>query len=107
MNVRVNCRFNINGSDSPVWHYYGRNGNRTKKIKENYADYGSYLVINRGRQYGKTTMLQALSDYLSEEYFVFCWIFRNAGGNFAYTSEYPVLVSMLCRYMDEYLLLAF
>lgn len=28
---------------------------RLKKIKGDYVDYGSYFVINRGCQYGKTT----------------------------------------------------
>ena len=49
---------------------------RLKKIKEDYVDYGSYFVINRGRQYGKTTTLKALAKYLSEEYIVFSLDFQ-------------------------------
>lgn len=54
----------------PQRHYMVSLDNRLKKIKEDYVDYGSYFVINRGRQYGKTTTLRALADYLSEEYLV-------------------------------------
>lgn len=32
------------------------------------VDAGKYFVINRGRQYGKTTTLNALENYLSQEY---------------------------------------
>lgn len=32
------------------------------------VDEGNYFVINRARQYGKTTLLWALRDYLKEEY---------------------------------------
>ncbi len=32
---------------------------------------GDYFCINRGRQYGKTTTLEALSEYLVPEYTVF------------------------------------
>ena len=31
---------------------------------------GDYFCINRGRQYGKTTTLSALRDYLMDEYIV-------------------------------------
>ena len=34
------------------------------------VDAGKYFVINRGRQYGKTTILKALEQYLSEQYIV-------------------------------------
>ena len=33
-------------------------------------DRGSYFVINRGRQYGKTTTLRALAEYLRNDYAV-------------------------------------
>lgn len=69
-------RFNINGSCRPNRDYMVNIGDRLKKIKEDYVDYGSYFVINRGRQYGKTTTLQALADYLSEDYFVFSLDFQ-------------------------------
>ena len=52
---------------------------RLKKIKEDLIDYGSYFVINRGRQYGKTTTLRALEDYLKEDYIVVSLDFQELG----------------------------
>lgn len=63
-------RFNITGSCNPQRHYMVRIDERLRKIKDKYVDFGSYFVINRGRQYGKTTTLRALAEYLKEEYIV-------------------------------------
>ena len=52
---------------------------RLKRIKEEYVDYGSYFVINRGRQYGKTTTLAALEDYLKDDYIVLSIDFQQIG----------------------------
>lgn len=91
-------RFNINSSCNPKRNYMVDISDRLKKIKENYVDYGSYFVINKGRQYGKTTTLQALAEYLSEEYFVFSLDFQEMpdekfenGDTFSLA-----LISMLC-----------
>lgn len=91
-------RFNINGSCNPKRHYMVEIGDRIAQIKKNYVDYGSYFVINKGRQYGKTTTLQALAEYLSEEYFVFSLDFQEmpdekfqAGETFSFA-----LISMMC-----------
>ena len=62
--------FNITGSCNPERHYMVRLDDRLKKMKEKYVDYGSYFVINKGRQYGKTTTLGALEKYLKDEYIV-------------------------------------
>ncbi|MCD8067936.1 MAG: 9-O-acetyl-N-acetylneuraminate esterase, partial [Lachnospiraceae bacterium] len=43
--------------------------NRLKEIKS-MVDDGKYFTINRARQYGKTTMLNALAEYLQEVYLV-------------------------------------
>jgi len=43
---------------------------RVKRIRERYVDRGSYFVINRGRQYGKTTTLRALAEFLKKDYIV-------------------------------------
>ena len=40
---------------------------RLAKIKE-LVDNGDYFVINRARQYGKTTTLRALKEYLKNTY---------------------------------------
>ena len=69
-------RFNVTGSCDPQRHYMVRLDDRLKKIKEDYVDYGNYFVINRGRQYGKTTTLKALAKYLSGDYIVFSLDFQ-------------------------------
>ncbi len=63
-------KFNTTGFCSPQRHYMVRLDDRLKKIKENYVDCGEYFVINRGRQYGKTTTLGALEQYLKDDYIV-------------------------------------
>lgn len=63
-------KFNITGSCNPQKHYMVNLDDRLKTIKESYVDEGSYFVINRGRQYGKTTTLAALERYLQGEYTV-------------------------------------
>ncbi len=63
-------KFNTEGQCSPKSHYMVRLEERMRRIKDQYVDPGSYFVINRGRQYGKTTTLWALRDYLKSQYIV-------------------------------------
>ena len=62
--------FNTEGSCRPEEHYMVRLDERLGKIKRTLVDRRKYFVINRGRQYGKTTMLNALEKYLKEDYIV-------------------------------------
>ena len=41
---------------------------RICQIRKQYVDPGKYFIINRGRQYGKTTTLRALAEYLKRDY---------------------------------------
>ena len=43
------------------------------------VDNGDYFVINRARQYGKTTTLNALAGILAEAYFVVRLDFQSLG----------------------------
>lgn len=61
--------FNITGSCNPQEHYMVNLDSRLAEIKK-MVDAGKYFVINRGRQYGKTTILKALKKYLQNEYIV-------------------------------------
>jgi len=61
--------FNITGACNPQEHYMVNLDSRLLEIKK-MVDVGKYFVINRGRQYGKTTTLKALEQYLSEHYIV-------------------------------------
>ena len=62
--------FNTEGVCRPDIHYMVRLDDRLEKIKRLYIDRGKYFLINRGRQYGKTTTLMALAEYLKEDYVV-------------------------------------
>ena len=72
-------RFNITGSCNPQRHYMVKLDDRLEKIKEDYVDIGNYFIINRGRQYGKTTTLHALEKYLKNEYIVLSLDFQLMG----------------------------
>lgn len=62
--------FNTEGQCEPDMHYMVRLDDRLKKIRERSVDGGSYFVINRGIQYGKTTTLRALAEYIRKDYAV-------------------------------------
>ena len=49
---------------------------RLSKIKRLFVDRGKYFVINRGRQYGKTTTLKALAEYLKDDHLVISMDFQ-------------------------------
>ncbi len=62
-------RFNVTGVCVPEMHYMVDISEKINKIEE-MVDYGSYFTINRPRQYGKTTALNALAKKLREKYIV-------------------------------------
>lgn len=62
--------FNTEGLCDPQIHYMVNLDRRLQTIRERYVERGSYFVINRGRQYGKTTTLWMLDDYLQDDYSV-------------------------------------
>lgn len=61
--------FNINGPCRPQKHYMVDLTSRLRAVKD-MVDKGEYFTIHKARQYGKTTMLQALAGYLQEQYAV-------------------------------------
>lgn len=61
--------FNVNGVCRPDRHYMVELGSRLAEIKKMIDD-GEYFAINRARQYGKTTTLKALAEYLRNDYAV-------------------------------------
>jgi hypothetical protein len=75
----VKRRFNVTGLCTPQRHYMVRLDDRLKIIRDDYVEYGSYFVINRGRQYGKTTTLAALEEYLQDDYIVLSLDFQQMG----------------------------
>lgn len=70
--------FNVNGICYPEEHYMVNMGTRLQKI-EKLVDEKKYFVINRARQYGKTTTLNLLVKHLSDKYTVFFISFEGLG----------------------------
>ena len=62
-------KFNITAACSPDVHYMVDLHSRLCDIK-GMIDDGQYFVISRARQYGKTTILNALEKFLSSDYIV-------------------------------------
>ncbi len=70
------CRtFNTDGYCDPQLHYMVDLSGRLEEIKS-MIDAGKYFTINRARQYGKTTILTALADFLKEDYEVISMDFQ-------------------------------
>ena len=67
--------FNITGCCNPQEHYMVNLDSRLAQIKD-MVDKGQYFCINRGRQYGKTTLLDALQSYLRNDYTVISMDFQ-------------------------------
>ena len=59
--------FNTDGYCDPELHYMVDLSGRLREIKA-MVDAGQYFTVNRARQYGKTTILTALADFLQERY---------------------------------------
>ena len=74
--------FNITGCCNPQEHYMVNLGSRLAQIKK-MVDKGQYFSINKGRQYGKTTILKALREHLKNDYVVISMDFQ-----FVSTSEF-------------------
>lgn len=78
-------RFNITGLCIPSKHYMADLSNRLEEIRS-MVDEGSYFSINRGRQFGKTTVLHALTRVLPDRYLVVYLDFQ-ALGSASYKDE--------------------
>ena len=79
--------FNTAGTCRPNQHYMVDISERLEIIRKMVAK-GDYFCINRGRQYGKTTTLEALKSVLEQEgYTVFSLSFENIGQNLFSTDE--------------------
>ena len=77
--------FNVKGICVPTDYYMVDITARLKKMKV-LVDKRDYFVINRGRQYGKTTTLATLERYLVNEYTPILLSFQGFGDE-AFTTE--------------------
>ncbi|MDR2657498.1 MAG: hypothetical protein LBB86_06705, partial [Oscillospiraceae bacterium] len=89
----ANKRFNITGVCNPTMHYMVDIGAKIETIIRDYIEPGDYFVINRARQYGKTTTLRLLSDRLDERYLLVSLSFEGSEG---YFQSQEKLVSSVC-----------
>ena len=78
--------FNITADCKPNQHYMVNLDSRLAQIKE-YIDRGEYFTINRARQYGKTTTLRALREYLKAQYYVISMDFQMRMSSAKFRSE--------------------
>ena len=85
--------FNTTGTCFPEDHYMVDISERIEVIREMVAK-GRYFCINRGRQYGKTTTLQALRQGLADEYQVILTSFEGLGDS-AFESEETLAYSFI------------
>lgn len=70
--------FNTSAVCVPERHYMVDITKKLEQIKE-MMDQGQYFTINRARQYGKTTTLRSLRDFLRDDYFVISMDFQSFG----------------------------
>ena len=94
-------RFNITGSCFPAQHYMVDISERLAKIKK-MIDNGDYFIINRGRQYGKTTTLSALNSYLSKEYYVVSMDFQRQMSAAKFKDEYTFSIAFAKAFISSF-----
>ena len=83
---KIQKSFNTTGICDPQFHYMVNLDQRLAEVKT-LVDTGKYFTINRARQYGKTTTLHALSDYLNQDYFVISMDFQMQMSNAKFRNE--------------------
>ena len=92
--------FNITGSCIPEQHYMVDIRERLEKIRD-MIDRGDYFVINRGRQYGKTTTLNGLRKYLSDSYYVVLMDFQRQMSSAKFKDEHSFSVAFLKAFINS------
>ena len=91
--------FNTEGQCDPKIHYMVGLEDRLNQIKEFFIDRRKYFVINRGRQYGKTTTLCAMEDHLREDYLVVSMDFQGIS-TVEYSDEFAFTKAFMRMFME-------
>lgn len=91
--------FNVTGSCDPELHYMVDISGRLAQIRA-MVEKGQYFCINRARQYGKTTLLNALSDYLKEDYIVISMDFQTMGSS-SFENEPSFVTAFSAELLDS------
>ena len=92
--------FNVTGLCVPKKHYMVDLSKRLVQMKK-MIEKGNYFVINRARQYGKTTTLAALAEYLKDEYRVIFMDFQTIG-NAMYENEDSFSRAFAACFLEEF-----
>ena len=90
--------FNTAAVCIPEKHYMVDLSERVKEIRK-LVDGGKYFTINRARQYGKTTTLKALKDFLAQDYDVISLDFQGIGDAGFKTEQ--SFVKAFCRLLKK------
>ena len=93
--------FNTEGACRLDIHYMVRIDDRLEQIKRRYVDRGKYFLINRGRQYGKTTTLKALAEYLQTEYQVISMDFQGISTK-EYADEFTFVRAFMRMFAETF-----
>lgn len=93
-------KFNTNGCCDPALHYMVDLTERLQNIKL-MVDAGKYFSINRARQYGKTTTLTALADYLEKYYDVISMDFQTMS-SLSFEDEQAFVSAFSAELLDLY-----
>lgn len=89
--------FNVTADCKPDEHYMVNIEQRLAEIK-GLIDAGKYFMINRARQYGKTTTLRALDRYLQRDYYVVSMDFQTFG-NAKFKNENTFSISFASSFL--------
>ena len=95
--------FNTTGLCIPELHYMVNIDNKLDKISA-LIDRGSYFVINKPRQYGKTTTLNSLESKISGKYIVISLSFEGLGdvvfdNEKAFSNKFLHIMTKSLKYM--------
>ncbi|WP_297417873.1 AAA-like domain-containing protein [Clostridium sp.] len=97
-------RFNITGPCISKKHYMVNIDNKIKKV-QNLIDRGDYFVINRPRQYGKTTLLSQITKVFKEKYLAIRMSFEGIGDSVfeneeAFSNAFLTLIQESLQFID-------
>lgn len=90
--------FNVSGACRMGRHYMVALKPRLQEIKK-MVDAGEYFTINKARQYGKTTVLRALAEYLKSDYRVLSLDFQRM--SYLDFADEPAFVHALAREISK------
>ena len=99
-------RFNTTGTCYPDQHYMVDVTQRLQVIRQMIGR-GDYFCITRGRQYGKTTTLNALVERYSDEYSFFFISFEGLGDAAFRTEEKQLAEYLEYFHLDKGYLVSF